>query len=40
MADTQEAPQSTVQPLPELPGGLREAQNALLNVIVGRLFWV
>ena len=32
MADTQEAPQSTVQPLPELPGGLREAQNALLNI--------
>ena len=32
MADTQEAPQSTVPPLPELPGGLREAQNALLNI--------
>jgi len=32
MADTQEAPQTTVAPLPELPGGLREAQEALLSI--------
>jgi hypothetical protein len=33
MADTQEAPQSTVQPLPELPGSVREAQEALLGIM-------
>jgi len=34
MADTQEAPQSTAtQPLPELPGSVREAQEALLGLM-------
>jgi hypothetical protein len=33
MADTQEAPQSTVLPLPELPGSVREAQEALLGLM-------
>ena len=33
MADTQEAPQPTVQPLPELPGSVREAQEALLGLM-------
>ena len=33
MADTQEAPQPTVQPLPELPGSVREAQEALLGMM-------
>ena len=33
MADTQEAPQSTVPPLPELPGSVREAQEALLGIM-------
>ena len=33
MADTQPAPQSTVQPLPELPGSVREAQEALLGIM-------
>ena len=33
MADTQEAPQSTVTPLPELPGSVREAQEALLGLM-------
>jgi len=32
MADTQEAPQA-VQPLPELPGSVREAQEALLGLM-------
>ena len=32
MADTQEAPQLTVQPLPEQPGSIREAQEALLGI--------
>ena len=33
MADTQEAPQTTVLPLPELPGSVREAQEALLGIM-------
>ena len=33
MADTQPAPQPTVQPLPELPGSVREAQEALLGIM-------
>ena len=33
MADTQEAPQSTVLPLPNLPGSTREAQEALLSLM-------
>jgi len=33
MADTQTAPQPTVQPLPELPGSVREAQEALLGMM-------
>jgi hypothetical protein len=33
MADTQEAPQSTVLPLPELPGSVRAAQEALLGLM-------
>jgi hypothetical protein len=33
MADTQPAPQTTVQPLPELPGSVREAQEALLGIM-------
>jgi hypothetical protein len=33
MADTQEAPQPAVQPLPELPGSVREAQEALLGLM-------
>ncbi len=33
MADTQEAPQTTVQPLPQLPGSVREAQEALLGIM-------
>ena len=33
MADTQEAPQPTVLPLPELPGSVREAQEALLGLM-------
>jgi hypothetical protein len=33
MADTQLAPQPTVQPLPELPGSVREAQEALLGIM-------
>ena len=33
MADTQPAPQTTVEPLPELPGSVREAQEALLGIM-------
>ena len=33
MADTQPAPQSTAEPLPELPGSVREAQEALLGLM-------
>jgi len=33
MADTQLAPQTTVLPLPELPGSVREAQEALLGIM-------
>ncbi len=33
MADTQEAPHPAVQPLPELPGSVREAQEALLGLM-------
>ena len=33
MADTQEAPQTTAQPLPQLPGSVREAQEALLGLM-------
>jgi cytochrome oxidase Cu insertion factor (SCO1/SenC/PrrC family) len=33
MADTQEAPQPTALPLPELPGSVREAQEALLGIM-------
>jgi len=33
MADTQPAPQTTVLPLPELPGSVREAQEALLGIM-------
>ena len=33
MADTQPAPQSTAEPLPELPGSVREAQEALLGIM-------
>jgi hypothetical protein len=33
MADTQEAPQSTVLPLPEMPGSIRQAQEALLGIL-------
>ena len=33
MADTQEAPQPTAEPLPELPGSVREAQEALLGLM-------
>jgi hypothetical protein len=33
MADTQQAPQTTVLPLPELPGSVREAQEALLGIM-------
>ena len=33
MADTQSAPQPAVQPLPELPGSVREAQEALLGLM-------
>ena len=32
MADTQPAPQPTAEPLPELPGSVREAQEALLSL--------
>jgi hypothetical protein len=33
MADTQPAPQPTAEPLPELPGSVREAQEALLGLM-------
>ena len=33
MADTQPAPQPTAEPLPELPGSVREAQDALLGLM-------
>ncbi len=33
MADTQPAPQPTAEPLPELPGSVREAQEALLGIM-------
>jgi len=33
MADTQSAPQPTAEPLPELPGSVREAQEALLGLM-------
>jgi len=33
MADTQTAPQPTVQPLPQLSGSVREAQEALLGLL-------
>ena len=33
MADTQPAPQTTALPLPELPGSVREAQEALLGIM-------
>ena len=33
MADTQEAPQPAIQPLPHMPGSTREAQEALLSLM-------